>query len=162
MERLDELVEEFRVLTRRCNSGDATADEYDRWCDLWRLLRASDLGARRMKERRFLRTPLDLPVVLHWGPEVRETRCLEFSAGGMKLALRAASPPLGTQVALAFRFPGDRDTWRVFAKVVWIDARRMRCGVNFQDLTDDQVDELRAVVLTEHLLRQRRNARTSS
>ena len=162
MERLDELVEEFRILTQRCNAGDATADEYDRWCELRRVLRACDLSARRMKERRFLRTPIDLPVVLQCGSEKREARCLECSAGGMKLALRGGVPAIGARVGLEFRFPGDDEVWRVRGTVVWIDARRLRCGVQFQGLSDDQIDELRAVVLAEHLLRQRLGTKNSA
>ncbi|HJZ84599.1 MAG TPA: PilZ domain-containing protein [Polyangia bacterium] len=151
---MDDRVQEFLDLTEKCNLGEASADEYIRWCELRQELRRSDLTARRMKERRFLRTPIDLPVTVRLGEVTHEARCIEFSAGGMKLALPHVLDQ-GARLRLRFRFPGDQETWRVNCKVVWSDRHRRRFGVEFEGLSDEQIEELRAVVLTEHLLRQR-------
>ena len=143
---------EFLELTARCNSGAASPEEYESWCELHSELRSVDLGARRVKERQFLRAEVDMEVELQVGGRRQTGRCVELGAGGMLIELPIALEP-GARALLLFRLPGDLETWKVQAAVVWSDTIAGRAGLRFEGLSEEATDELRAAVLAELLVR---------
>jgi c-di-GMP-binding flagellar brake protein YcgR len=147
-------VAEFMRLTQRCNSGEASVEEYDRWCELRADLARSDLRARRIRKRRYMRVTIDLPVELQADEARSSARCVDLSAGGMQLRALESTLPVGLCGDLVFRLPADEEVWRIACQVAWVAPDGRRCGVRFQNLAADAIEELRAAVMAEILLRQ--------
>jgi PilZ domain len=148
---MDDPRDEFRLLTQRCNAGTATADEYERWCDLRAELRSTDLPTRRMKDRQWPRAECDLMVELRIGRALRQVRCIDFGPGGLGLEV-PESIAVGALAHVRFRLPGDQTSYTANCRVMWFDQERSHCGVRFEGLAQPVQDELQAATLAEHVV----------
>src|SRR2546428_471842 len=115
-------MDEFDTLTERHNSGDLSAEEYERWCELKRKLARTDPGIRRVIDRETGRLAVRLRAVVRM-PQPVVVRTIDVSLGG--IAVRAPSvAEAGTVVSVSLLVPGEEEPLDARVKVAWSDAAR--------------------------------------
>jgi len=145
--------DEFRRLTERCNTGLATAEQYERWCELRAELRRTDIPTRRMKLREWPRAECSIMVEMRISRSRRMVRCFDFGPGG--LGLEVPEPVVvGMLAHVRFRLPADQTPFAANCRIVWYDAEKHLCGVRFEGLAEPVKDEIQAATLAEHVVAQ--------
>src|SRR5687767_10797980 len=155
----EEKMAQFLTLTRLCNEGEASPEQWQAWRALKDDLATTDEVIKRMRERAFPRIALGLEVRGQLGQASSTYTIIDLGAGGMMLEEKpgAVRPEVGERLQLSLVLPPG-DLYLVAAQVAW-RGEGARFGVRFVELDEGLREEIRAFVLAELILRKHEQER---